>query len=57
MEKKSIGFGTRGTLLIIYQMLAYAGYCAFTNFPQNVMSEYYGGTTTTTLMNLFGRSV
>lgn len=52
--KKSIGFGTRGTLLMIYQMLAYAGYTAFTNFPQNVMSEYYGGTTTTTLMNLIG---
>ena len=54
MEKKSIGFGTRGTLLMIYQMLAYAGYTAFTNFTQNVMSEYYGGTQVTTLMNLIG---
>lgn len=39
---------------MIYQMLAYAGYTAFTNFPQNVMSDYYGGTNTTTLMNLIG---
>ncbi len=54
MQKKSIGFGSRGTILILYQMLAYAGYTAFTNFPQNAMSQYYGGTTTTTLMNLIG---
>jgi OFA family oxalate/formate antiporter-like MFS transporter len=54
MQKNSISFGSRGTTLIIYQMLAYAGYTAFTNFPQNVMSQFYGGTTTTTLMNLIG---
>jgi len=53
-QKKSIGFGTRGTLLMIYQILAYVGYTAFTNFPQNVMSQYYGGTQTTTAMNLIG---
>jgi OFA family oxalate/formate antiporter-like MFS transporter len=57
MQKKSIGFGSRGTILLIYQVLAYAGYTAFTNFPQNVMSQYYGGTTTTTLMNLIGSIV
>jgi len=54
MQRKSIGFGPRGTLLMIYQVLAYVGYTAFTSFPQNVMSEFYGGTTTTTLMNLIG---
>lgn len=54
MQHKNIGFGTKGTLLLVYQMLAYTGYCAFTNFPQNVMSEHYGGTTTATLMNLIG---
>lgn len=54
MQHKNIGFGTKGTLLLVYQMLAYTGYCAFTNFLQNVMSEHYGGTTTATLMNLIG---
>ena len=54
MQKKSIGFGTRGTLLVLYQFLAYIGYTAFTNFPQNVMSDFYGGTQTTTLMNMIG---
>jgi MFS family permease len=39
---------------MIYQVLAYAGYTAFTNFPQNVMNQYYGGPQTTTLMNLIG---
>lgn len=57
MQKKNYGFGPRGTLLLVYQFLAYCGYCAFTNFPQNVMSEHYGGTTTTTLMNLIGSLV
>ena len=35
-----------------------AGVCCgtprFTNFPQNVMNQYYGGPQTTTLMNLIG---
>lgn len=57
MGKKSIGFGARGTLVIVYQFLAYVGYCAFTNFPQNVLSDFYGGTTVTTLMNLIGSMV
>ena len=55
MEKQQrLGFGGRGSILMIYQMLAYAGYTAFTNFPQNVLSDFYGGTTRLTLMNLIG---
>ncbi len=50
--KKSVGFGLRGTILIIYQMLAYVTYCAFTNFPQNVLSDYYGGITHLTLLTM-----
>ncbi len=57
MNKKRIGFGRIGTLVLVYQFLAYVGYCTFTNYPQNVMSEYYGGTQTTTLMNLIGSLV
>ena len=51
MQKQSISFGPRGNLLLVYQFLAYCGYCAFTNFPQNVMSDYYGGQTTTIVLN------
>jgi len=52
--KKPVGFGFRGTMLIIYQALGYAVYTAFTNFPSNVLSANYGGATTTTLMTLIG---
>ena len=57
MSKKNYSFGRVGTLLLIFQFLAYVGYCTFTNYPQNVMSEFYGGTQTTTLMNLIGSLV
>ena len=36
MEKKSIGFGSRGTLLIVYQFLAFSMYCCINNFGQNI---------------------
>lgn len=50
--KKSVGFGLRGTILIIYQMLAYVTYCAFTNYPQNVLSDFYGGIQHLTLLTM-----
>ena len=61
MEKKSIGFGARGTMLLVYQFLAYCTYCAFTNFPQNMAGQVMGaeGTpviaqTSITFINLIG---
>ena len=56
-QNQRLGFGTRGWLLMIYQILAYAGYTAFTNFPQNILRDFYGGTTTLTLMNLIGSAI
>ena len=53
-ENQRLGFGTRGWLLMIYQILAYAGYTAFTNFPQNILNSFYGGTTRLTLLNMIG---
>jgi len=50
--QKSVGFGARGTILIIYQMLAYVTYCAFTNYPQNVLSDFYGGIQHLTLLTM-----
>lgn len=55
--KKNVGFGFRGTMVMLYQFLGYAIYTAFTNFPQNVLSANYGGSTTTTLMTLIGTGV
>ena len=55
MEQKArLSFGGRGWLLMIYQILAYAGYTAFTNFPQNILNSFYGGTQRLTLLNLIG---
>jgi hypothetical protein len=59
MQKKEISALALGEqFLIAYHKLANASMNdAFTNFPQNAMSQYYGGTTTTTLMNLIGSLV
>jgi len=49
------GFGFRGWMLMIYQMLAYVGYVAYTSYPVNVLSSHIaGGTETTTLVTLVG---
>ena len=53
-KQQRLGFGGRGSILMIYQILAYAGYTAFTNFPQNILSGFYGGTQRLTFMNLIG---
>ena len=53
-QNQRISFGARGWLLMIYQILAYAGYTAFTNFPQNILNSFYGGTTRLTLLNMIG---
>ena len=39
--KKSIGFGARGWLLIVYQFIAFVVYTAFTNYPLNILSGLY----------------
>ena len=56
-QNQRLGFGARGWMLMIYQILAYAGYTAFTNFPQNILNSFYGGTTKLTLMNLIGSAI
>ena len=46
-QKKSLGFGTRGWLLIISQAIAFLAFTAFTNYPMNLLasSGFYGGWT------------
>ncbi|MCF0142694.1 MAG: MFS transporter [Parasporobacterium sp.] len=48
------GYGARGWCLIIYQMIGYLVYNAFTSFPTNVMSDQLGGTMVTTGTSLVG---
>ena len=42
-QKKSIGFGSRGTLLVIYQFLAFAMYCVINNIGQNLYPTLNAG--------------
>ncbi len=42
-QKKSISFGFRGWMLIIYQALAFLAFLVFTNYPLNVLADLYGG--------------
>ncbi|MBQ6369708.1 MAG: MFS transporter [Parasporobacterium sp.] len=39
MQKKSIGFGFRGWIVLIYQFLAFVMYVSLNNFGQNVMAN------------------
>lgn len=42
-KKKSIGFGTRGWILIIVLFLGFAMFQVFTMFPVNILADFYGG--------------
>ena len=42
-QKKSINFGFRGWMLIIYQAIAFVTYQVFTNYPLNILADLYGG--------------
>ena len=40
---KSMNFGPRGWLLLVYQLTAFVAMSAFTNFPMNMLADMYGG--------------
>jgi len=44
-QKKSINFGFRGWMLIIFQAIAFLAFTAFTNYPMNLLAGqgFYGG--------------
>lgn len=42
-QKKTINFGFRGWMLIIFQAIAFVSFLAFTNYPMNVLADMYGG--------------
>ena len=45
-QKKSINFGFRGWMLILYQAIAFFTFTVFTNFPMNILASMYGGAQT-----------
>lgn len=40
---KSLNFGAKGWVLLIYQFLAFIAFTVFTNWPMNVLADFYGG--------------
>ena len=42
-QKKSIDFGFRGWMLVIYQAIAFFTFTVFTNYPMNILPDLYGG--------------
>ena len=43
---KSINFGAKGWILLIYQFLAFVAFTVFTNYPMNMLADFYGGAQT-----------
>ena len=42
-QQKIRGFGFRGWMLIIYQAIAYITFQCFTQYPLNILADFYGG--------------
>ncbi len=42
-QKKPIGFGFRGWMLILFQAIAYITFQVFTQYPLNILNGFYGG--------------
>lgn len=49
-KKKSVGFGFRGWMLIVYQALAFLTFVVFTNWPMNALADMYGGSQTVSMI-------
>ncbi len=43
MQNKVRGFGFRGWMLIVYQAIAYLAFQCFTQYPLNILADFYGG--------------
>ena len=42
-QNRSRGFGFRGWMLILYQAIAYITFQVFTQYPLNILADFYGG--------------
>lgn len=38
-QKKSVNFGFRGWMLLVYQFIAYIAMTAYTNYPLNILAD------------------
>ena len=56
-QKKSVGFGFRGWILILVLFLGFMTFQVFTNFPLNILSDFYGGSQKISLFYTAGTAV
>lgn len=56
-NKKSIGFGARGWLLMIVLFIGFMTFQVFTNFPLNILADFYGGAQTIAMIYTVGTLV
>ncbi len=42
-QKQAKGFGARGTLLILVLFIGFGTFQVFTNYPLNILADFYGG--------------
>ena len=49
-QKKSINFGWRGWMLILWVATAFFSYVVIGNYPLNIMADFYGGAQTLSLI-------
>ena len=45
-QKKNLGFGLRGWILLIVLFIGFMTFQVFTNFPLNILADFYGGSQT-----------
>ncbi|MBQ4309370.1 MAG: hypothetical protein II772_06545, partial [Lachnospiraceae bacterium] len=43
MQRKRVGYGVRGWVLIIWIATAFLSYMVIGNYPLNILSDLYGG--------------
>ena len=56
-QKKAVGFGFRGWFLLIVLFIGFMTFQVFTNFPLNILSDFYGGSQKISLFYTAGTAV
>ncbi len=56
-QKKSLGFGVRGWLLMFVMFSGMVSFMVFRNFPVNILSDFYGGASTVAMISTVGSIV
>lgn len=56
-NKKNIGFGARGWLLIVVLFFGFMMFQVFTNYPLNILADFYGGSAKVAMLLTIGTGI